>query len=118
MHSKRSHKICICSVIRVASYAGIFRGARGSSLPTNFVGREEIRASLKRPAWEAIIRGELEDFRNYKGFTVIFLKSLDGIERFAKVRIFLIPHVHSIISLNPKILGFLFATKISLSHWE
>ena len=70
MHSKRSYKICICSVIR----------------------------------------GELEDFRNYKGFTVLFPKSLDEIARFKKVRFFLIPHVHSIIfiSLNPKILGFLF----------
>ena len=59
MHSKRSYKIGICSVIRA-------RGAWG--------------------------------FSNYKGFTVIFPKSLDGIERFTKVRIFLIPHVHSIIS--------------------
>ena len=33
----------------VASHAGDFRGARISSLPT----RDEIRASLKTPAWEA-----------------------------------------------------------------
>ena len=32
----------------LASHAGVFRGARVSSL-----GREEIRAPLKRPAWEA-----------------------------------------------------------------
>ena len=35
----------------VASHAGVFRGARISSLP--FVGREEIRASLKTLAREA-----------------------------------------------------------------
>ena len=33
----------------IASHAGIFRGARISSL----VGREEIRAPLKTPSWEA-----------------------------------------------------------------
>ena len=33
----------------VTSHAGDFRGARISSLPT----RDEIRASLKTPAWEA-----------------------------------------------------------------
>ena len=33
----------------LASHAGVFRGARISSL----VGREEIRAPLKTPAWEA-----------------------------------------------------------------
>ena len=33
----------------VASHAGDFRGARISSLPT----RDEIRASLKTPAWKA-----------------------------------------------------------------
>ena len=34
----------------VASHAGVFRGARFSSLPT---GRDERRASLKTPVWEA-----------------------------------------------------------------
>ena len=38
----------------LASHAGVFRGVRFSSLPT-FVGREEIRAPLKTPAWEARI---------------------------------------------------------------
>ena len=33
---------------KLASHAGVFRGARISS-----VGREEIRAPLKTPAWEA-----------------------------------------------------------------
>ena len=33
----------------IASHAGVFWGARISSLPT----REEIRAPLKTPAWEA-----------------------------------------------------------------
>ena len=60
-----------------------------------------------------VILGELEAFRNYKGFSVIFPKILDAIERFTKVRIFLIPF--STIFLNPKILGFLFLRKISLT---
>ena len=37
------------SCFALASHAGVFRGARISSL----VGREEIRAPLKTPAWEA-----------------------------------------------------------------
>ena len=36
----------------LASHAGVFRGARISSLPTR-KKYEEIRAPLKRPAWEA-----------------------------------------------------------------
>ena len=37
----------------LVSHAGLFRGARISSLPTNaFVGRDETRAPLKTPAWE------------------------------------------------------------------
>ena len=40
----------------------------------------------------SVIIGNLEAFRNYKGFSVIFPKSLDTIERFTKMRIFLIPH--------------------------
>ena len=44
--------------MNVASHAGVFRGARISSLPTNAVcGREEIRAPLKTPAWEATLNG-------------------------------------------------------------
>ena len=43
MHFKRSYKICVCSVVLVASHTGVFRGAL-----------------LKTPAWEAIILGELE----------------------------------------------------------
>ena len=35
----------------IASHAGVFRGARLSSLP--FVGRDEKRTPLKTPAWEA-----------------------------------------------------------------
>ena len=35
------------AVLILASHAGIFRGAR--------VGREETRAPLKMPAWEAIL---------------------------------------------------------------
>ena len=34
--------------------------------------------------------GELESFRNYKGFSIIFPKILDAIYRFTKVRIVLL----------------------------
>ena len=40
----------------VASHAGVFRGARISSLPTP----QEIRAPLKTPAWEVSITGALQ----------------------------------------------------------
>ena len=52
----------------------------------------------------SVILGELEAFRNYKGFSVIFPKILDAVERFTKVRIVLL----SISVLNRKILGFRF----------
>ena len=44
-----SAKIWALLRLSVASHAGIFRGARFSS----FVGRNEKRAPLKTPAWEA-----------------------------------------------------------------
>ena len=59
----------------------------------------------------SVILGDLEAFRNYKGFSVIFPKILDAIERFTEVRIFLIPL--SITFLNPKLLGFLFLRKLA-----
>ena len=71
MHSKRSYKICICSVIQ----------------------------------------GELETFRNNKGFSIIFPRIVDANYRFAKMRIFLIPL--SITFFNQKILGFLCLRKIA-----
>ena len=39
----------------------------------------------------SVILRELEAFRNYKGFRVIFRKILVVIERFTKLRILLIP---------------------------
>ena len=60
--------------------------------------------------------GELESFRNDKGFSVIFPKILAAIKHTRtarKVRIFLIPI--SFAFLHPKILGFLFSTKNSLT---
>ena len=45
---RQSSTLRACGAI--ASYAGVFRGARISSL---LVGRDEIRAPLKTPAWEA-----------------------------------------------------------------
>ena len=53
----------------------------------------------------SVILGELESF---SGFSIIFPKILDAISRFTKVKIFLFP-----LSLNPKILSFLFSTKNS-----
>ena len=59
----------------------------------------------------SVILGELEAFRNYKGFSDIFPKILDALERFTNVRIF--PFPLSIKFLNPKILGFLFLRKLA-----
>ena len=43
-------------VLIIASHAGVFRGARFPSLPTEAVcGRDETRAPIKTPAWEAIL---------------------------------------------------------------
>ena len=39
----------------------------------------------------SVVLGELESFRNYKGFSIIFPQILDAIQRITKVRIFLIP---------------------------
>ena len=59
----------------------------------------------------SVILGELEAFRNYKGFSVIFPKILDVLESFRNVRIFFFPL--AITFLNPKILGFLFLRKLA-----
>ena len=37
----------------------------------------------------SVIPGELESFRNYKGFSIIFLNILDAIQRITEVMIFL-----------------------------
>ena len=52
------------------------------------------------------ILGELESFRNYEEFRIIFPKILDAILRIKKEILFQIPPF--IAFLNPKILGFLF----------
>ena len=59
-----------------------------------------------------VILRELESFRNYKGFSIIFPKILDAIELVTKVTSFLIP-LHTF--LNPKVLGIHFCTKNSLT---
>ena len=59
----------------------------------------------------SVILGGLESFRNYKGFSLIFPKPLDTIERFTKERIFLIPLF--ITFLKAKILGLLFLRKLA-----
>ena len=62
--------ILICNIrSEIASHAGVFRGARFSSLPTKFVGRDEKWAPLKTPAWEARSEKELEP----KCFLQLFL---------------------------------------------
>ena len=58
----------------------------------------------------SVIVGELESFRNYKGFSIIFPKILDTVELFTKVRIVLIPL--SITFLNPRSSGFLFLPEL------
>ena len=60
----------------------------------------------------SVILGELESFRNYKGFSIIFPKILDAIKRITKKKFFLIPL--SITFLNPKIEAFLYPTTNSL----
>ena len=54
----------------------------------------------------SVILGELESFRNCRGFSLILPKILDAIQRFTKVRIFLMPL--SITFWNWKIFSFLF----------
>ena len=61
----------------------------------------------------SVILGQLDSLRNYKGLSIIFPKILEAICRITNVRHILIPL--SIIFLNPKILGFLFFTKNSLT---
>ena len=39
----------------------------------------------------SVVLGEIESFRNYKGFSIIFPQILDAIQRITKVQIFLIP---------------------------
>ena len=59
----------------------------------------------------SVILGQLESFRNYKGFSIIFPKILAAISSFTKVRIFLIP-VCIVFSIQKK-LGFLSLRKIA-----
>ena len=59
-----SVKIWALLRLSVASHAGIFRGARFSS----FVGRNEKRAPLKTPAWEARLSVNLFQLRLTKKF--------------------------------------------------
>ena len=62
-----SAKIWALLRLSVASHAGIFRGARFSS----FVGRNEKRAPLKTPAWEARLSVNLFQLRLTKKFLKI-----------------------------------------------
>ena len=60
----------------------------------------------------SFILGQLQSFRNYKGFSIFSKKkSLDAIQCITKVTIFLIPL--SITFFNPKIFGFLLLAKNS-----
>ena len=63
----------------------------------------------------SVILAKFGFFRNYKVLSIIFREILDAIWRFMKVKHFLLPL--SITFLNPKMLGFLFSTKNSLT-WE
>ena len=56
--SLRKHPFLLrSSPLKVASHAGVFRGAR----------REEIRAPLKTPAWEATLKGDTLSFSRSVG---------------------------------------------------
>ena len=59
-----------------------------------------------------VILRELESFRDYKGFSIIFPKILEAIWRFTRAIIFLIPLHLSLTFLDSKVLGFLFLQKI------
>ena len=61
----------------------------------------------------SVILGELKSFRNYKGSSIIFPTILEAICPTTKVRHFLIPL--SIALLNPKIIGFPYSKKNSLT---
>ena len=64
-----SAKIWALLRLSVASHAGVFRGARFSS----FVGRDEKRAPLKTPAWEARLSVNLFQLRLTKKLKINFL---------------------------------------------
>ena len=66
----------------------------------------------------SVVLGELEheSFRNYKGFSNIFLKILDAALRITKNTFFF--YSSTITFLHLKILGFLFPTKSSLTWGE
>ena len=80
---------------------GTAKSAPPRSLEMDFKRRYKIGT-------RSVILGELEAFRNYKGFNVIFPKPLDTI---SKARIFLIPLF--ITFLKPKSLGLLFLRKLA-----
>ena len=61
----------------------------------------------------SVVLGQLESFRNYKGFGIIFPKILGAILSFTKMRRFQI--LLFVAFSNPKILGFPFSTKNSLT---
>ena len=63
-----SAKIWALLRLSVASHAGIFRGARFSS----FVGRNEKRAPLKTPAWEARLSVNISITANKKVLKINF----------------------------------------------
>ena len=56
----------------------------------------------------SVILGELESFRNFKGFSITFPKILDAIWSVLRNRVRIVMISLSITFLNPKILGFLF----------
>ena len=60
----------------------------------------------------SVILGELEYFRSYKGFGIIFPEIFYANWRITKVRNIFIPL--SITFFNPKMLGYLFPTPIAL----
>ena len=58
----------------------------------------------------SVVLGEIESFRNYKGFSIIFPQILDAIQRITKVQIFLIP-----LSITS---GYIWIRKFQLSSFS
>ena len=93
--------------------------SKTQTLQTTFQNRVEMQCKRRyKICICSVVLGELGSFRNYKGFGITFPKVFficNSTERIAKVRIFLIPL--SITFSNPKVLGFLFCKKNSVT-WQ
>ena len=118
--------VCTCKIFQTASYPETRRTQRRfplkyidntfSAIQSTFRCLEMYSKRHYKICICSVVLGVLESSRNYKGLSITFPKILDAIWRImTKARNFLISL--SIAFLSPKILGFLFSTKNSLT-WE